>query len=143
MATTDTTAKKNLITQIIEFFKGNPILSFLASLAFLAVIMPPRKRKAKRRAAKRRKSCSCRPGHICNKHFRTTLGKKKKRKKSSGRTKSGKKIPRSVGTTTKTKSGKRIPRSAGSNRTMPAKYKDAKKGTALMAEKMNWLRSKR
>jgi hypothetical protein len=135
MANTTVTPKKNLITQIIEFFKGNPILSVIASLAFLAMIMPPRKRKAKRKAARRikrtRRKFSSNPGNP---------GKKKKRR---SRKRSGKKIPRAVGTTTKTKSGKRIPRSAGSHRTMPAKFKDAKKGTALMAEKMNWLRSKR
>jgi hypothetical protein len=120
--------KKNPIAQIIEFFKGNPILSVIASLMFLAVIMPPRTRKYKRKSKARRKRFG-NPGNPG----------KKKRVRKTRKTKSRKKLPRSVGTATKTKSGKRIPRSSGKR--MPEKFKGAKKGTALMTEKMNWLRS--
>jgi hypothetical protein len=129
-----TTNGKNWAAKIITFFKGNPILSVLASLAFLAIILPPRKRKRKSGRYYTRRKKRGNPGNP---------GSRKKRKKRSKKTRSGKRIPRSVGTTTKTKSKKRIPRSVGVHRTMPAKFVGAKKGTALMAEKMNWLRGQR
>lgn len=44
-----TTNIKGFFDKIIAFFKGNPILSILSSLLMLAIIMPPRSRKYRRK----------------------------------------------------------------------------------------------
>jgi len=118
-------------SKIFKFAKENPIATILGGLSLLAIILPPRSRKRKskkyaksykRRKKKFAKRLALLPSNPGN------PGKKSKKRK----TKSGKKIPRSVGMKKAKKS---------SSRKMPDRFKGAKKGTPLMAEKMNWLRS--
>jgi len=108
------------VNQIFEFFKQNPIFAILSSLFLLGFILPPRSRKARRK--------SNNPGR-----------RKKSPKKATGTLKI-------VGRKRLKKAG--LINNPGKSRTtgtrkMPERFKDAKKGTQLMTEKMNWMRSKR
>ena len=134
MAQDNTHPLSGAASKIGTLLKGNPIGAFLAALMLLAVIMPARSRKQKRKnySTKRR-----RRNRNSNKGNPGNPGKTRKKK----RTKSGKKLPRSVNVPGTKKSKKTKKSKSSGTRTMPERFKNAKKGTALMTEKMNWLRS--
>jgi hypothetical protein len=129
---------KNVFTGILSFFTGNPIFSLLSFLLFLGIVLPPRKRK--RSYGNHRRS-------------------KPARRKKTGTRRRRKKIPRAVGKISgqtktdlaygtpkerkKIKSYNKLKRKTRPARVMPERFKNAKKGTPLMTEKMNWMRSKR
>jgi len=131
MATTDNTHPMSgfstSLSSFITLIKGNPIFSFFAGLVLLGLVLPPRARKQKRKKVTRRKK---------TRKYRTdntvTPGASFPRRR---KTKKTKKLPRSVNVPGK--------KTKSPGRTMPARFKDAKKGTPLMAEKMNWLRGLR
>jgi hypothetical protein len=125
---------KKGLTALMDFVKGNPIFAALSALFLLAFILPPRKRKQKRKKAgnpgRRKKSRS-------RKRKTGTLkivGRKKLKKAGL--------INNTGNPGKKTKSGKKIPRSVGTG-TMPARFLGRPaKGSKLAKEKMEWLRSR-
>jgi len=128
-------------SNILSFFKGNFLFAILSFFVLLGSILPPRARK--RRYGNHRRSNPVKRRKSGN---RSRGRKRKKLPRAVGRISGQTRTDLSYGTPKerkKIKSYNKSKKRSGPVRVMPARFKDAKKGTPLMDEKMKWLRSKR
>jgi len=123
---------------VTGLLKSNPIGAFLAGMFLLALIIPPRKRKAKIKKyySKRRKKRAKRSGKLGRYAKLRNPGTKRK-------TRSGKPLPRAVGMhkAGRTRSGKPLPRSVGTRKAATPAH--MVKGSAAAKAYMSRLRSMR